>query len=727
LEFFLIIANYILSERFINIKKEPMQTEIQKGQSVLRPRARLIRTIGDELISNDIVAILELVKNSYDADASIIVISIEGRVVEVEEGRKKKRILVKNGGSIKIYDDGIGMTLMTVKEAWMEPATIIKKNKENTPDKGRRYTGEKGIGRFAAAKLAKTLKMVTKVKIDNEVVATFNWADFSMDEKYLDQVECSWEVRKPEEIKEQGTSLYLNELNADWDEEKIRLLRITLSRLINPLSPIPDFLMQLVLPNEMEDLAGDIEPPSSLTTPMYSIEGKVDDKGIATLEYKSINISKPENIKIDISKEVRPIREIITGPFSFLFYVWDRDTESLKDFIKSTGSTVKNLREDLNALSGVSIYRDNFRVLPYGEPKNDWLRLDLRRVQNPTMRISNNQIIGFISTSLSNNPEFKDQSNREGLVDSQSFTDLQDSIKVILNQLEERRYKERRKEGEGKEKLSLFANFNISNYLQVITKKHPTDKDVIDAVEKTEVSIKEGILRVQEVLSRYRRLSTLGLLIDSVLHDGNSYLGFIDGELLLIEKGIKKNGKSEEVFQHIKNAREQKGLLAQLFKRLEPFGGRKRGRPKLLILEKSIENVFYLHKSQLEKLKIQYSLPDTQTQVKIDEGELQYIFINLLQNSMYWLEQITESRKIIVLVERTEEAVSILFSDNGPGIKEENYEAIFDPYFSTKSDGIGLGLTIVGEIVTEYNGELYLVENGPLDGATFKIIFKRRT
>ena len=93
---------------------------------------------------------------------------------------------------------------------------------------------------------------------------------------------------------------------------------------------------------------------------------------------------------------------------------------------------------------------------------------------------------------------------------------------------------------------------------------------------------------------------------------------------------------------------------------------------------------------------------------------------------MYWLEECNDTRKIIVIVERGENAVSVIFSDNGPGIKEENYQAIFDPYFSTKSEGIGLGLTIIGEIVTEYDGEFLLIDNGPLDGATFKITFRRR-
>ena len=152
-----------------------MPTEIQKGNSILRPRARLIKTIGEDLISSDVVAVMELVKNSYDADASIIVIKFQGTVETVQIDRKtKKKILRSSGASISISDDGIGMSLETIKTAWMEPATISKKQEKKSPGKSRRYTGEKGIGRFASAKLSSKLQIITRETGDNEVVVNFD-------------------------------------------------------------------------------------------------------------------------------------------------------------------------------------------------------------------------------------------------------------------------------------------------------------------------------------------------------------------------------------------------------------------------------------------------------------------------------------------------------------------------------------------------------------------------
>lgn len=705
-----------------------MLTDIQQGISILRPRARLIKTIGEELISSDIVAVLELVKNSYDADASIIEIHFSGNVIEVEETkRKKKKVLSKEGASITISDDGSGMSLDTIKSAWMEPATIMKKRTKTSPGKSRRYTGEKGIGRFASAKLSDQLEIITKVQNDNEIVVDFDWTNFADDDAYLDQVKCAWEVREPTEIHNKGTTLILTQLTSDWDEEKFRTLRVALSRLINPVAPVEDFLMELQLPTELEHLSGLVSAPDSINKPDYLIKGKVDDSGKATIIYSSRNQTSPVKFTKEISKELNPIRKPVSGAFDFEFRVWDRENDSLGRLAKEVDSSIKNVRADLNDLAGISIYRDKFRVLPYGEPKNDWLRLDLRRVNNPTLRLSSNQIIGYISVSLDDNPEFKDQSNREGIVDSQAFTDLQESIRVLLSEVEQKRYEERPRKEDEESSGSLFAKFSLSALTKVVEAKLPKDTEVQTALNDTKARIEDGVKKVQNVISRYRRLSTLGLLMDVVLHDGNNFLLRIDSETRLLQKELnKKEPNQDYVKKHLATIAEQRKVLAQLFNRLEPFGGRKRGRPKDVVLEAAIANVFELYKTELSKLETQVDLPEGKNVVSIDEGELQMILVNLLQNSLFWLEKQEDARKITVQLERTEDELSIVFSDSGPGIEEKHTKFIFDPYFSTKPNGIGLGLTIVGEIISEYGGHLMLMDNGPLEGATFKLTFKRR-
>lgn len=711
-----------------------MSHTIRSGSSEFKPKARLIRTIGEELISNDIVAIIELVKNSYDANASIVVLEFLGEVGAIEVKKQKNKTIVsrfikKEGASISITDDGYGMSLDVIENAWMQPATNFKKDPSNK-NLFRRFTGEKGIGRFASAKLADQLHIITKKLYENEIVVSFDWTQFSNDSVFLNEIKIDWFERLPELIKNSGTSLILREIASTWDEDKIRELRVSLSRLLSPITPVEDFLIELKLPKGMEDFEGLIERPDTINKPDYLIKGTVSATGIPTLKYFSKKTRKEEDITNSIKDFFlkNPVkRSSQAGEFSFEFRVWNRENESLKLLASEIDRPIKNVKADLDELSGISIYRDNFRVLPYGNKNNDWLRLDKRRVNNPTMRLSNNQIIGYISIGLDSNPKLKDQSNREGLVDNQSFEDLKEYVLLILNELEIRRYNERPRESdESTIHGNLFEKFSLKEIVQYINTNVPQNEVILQLINKKDEEVKEGLTILQNTLARYRRLSTLGFMVDIILHDGGNFLNKIDlcskrieielnKEIVNIELIKKKNF---EIIGHRKE-------FNQLFKRIEPFGGRKRGRPKQIIIEDTIKDQVLLHQTILRKSRVEVKLPNSKNIVTIDESELGIIIMNLLQNSIYWLNE-SEVKEIQIDVERREEDLSIIFSDSGPGVREDSIQSIFEPYFSTKPDGIGLGLTIVGEIVSEYNGELSLIDNGPLLGATFKITFKYR-
>jgi len=709
-----------------------MSNEPKIGSFVFKPRARIIKTIGEELISNDNVAIIELVKNSYDAESPIVDITFIGDVKEKLEGRKTIRYVDKENASIIIYDQGKGMDFPTIESAWMEPATNFKKKIENQNAR-RKFTGEKGIGRFASAKLASKLELITKQEnSDEEIVVNFDWDDFSNEENYLENIKIKWKIRPANEIKNNGTILKLSNLNNDWDESKLRELRVTLSRLLNPIVPTEDFLIGLNIPDSLdENLDGTIDRPETLNRPDYYIKGSISETGRPeNFVFFSKNKGKEEELTFTDREFLLkdPARISIAGRFSYEFRIWNRD--DLNKLSREINSTVKNVKKDLDDLSGISIYRDNVRVLPYGNKNNDWARLDFRRVNNPTLRLSNNQLVGYISIGLDSNPNLKDQSNREGIVEGQALEDVKDIIKLILNEVEQRRYDERPRENEKENtsQKSLFDRFSLKSISTLVKEKIPDNKLILDAVEKKDIEIKESITKVQEVISRYRRLTTLGQLIDAVVHDGGNYLNKIDVQATLLNKELKNvNIDKEKVVGHISNIQGLRKEFAQLFRRIEPFGGRRRGRPKQIILEQVIKNQFMLFHTDLERLKISYQLANSENSVTMDEAELGIIFMNLIQNSIHWLENIDSDRKIVVEVSRpSSDEISVLFSDNGPGVKEGTEINVFEPYFSTRPEGIGLGLSIVGELVSEYNGEFMLVNNGPLDGATFKITFRYR-
>jgi hypothetical protein len=359
--------------------------------------------------------------------------------------------------------------------------------------------------------------------------------------------------------------------------------------------------------------------------------------------------------------------------------------------------------------------------------------LDLRRVQNPTLRLSNNQIVGYVLISAYDNPLLRDQSNREGLIEGPALDELRQLVTLALAELESQRYAVRHP-SEVKQPSArqggLSTDFNLAVLHEQVRLRHPEDSELLALVGEKEKELEKRVEEMQEVLARYRRLATLGQLIDTILHDGRTPLAKIGHEAHLGLRDIERIRKEKEAIlqrlgQRLDIVKSQSEVLATVFRKIGPFGGRKRGRPSQVCLERVIADAFSVLDTEIAEVGAQVKLPKTETPVLIDQAEIQEVIINLLQNSLYWLRQVPKDcRQIVVRIRRKDpDQIEILFSDSGPGVKPEFREHIFDPYFSTKPDGVGLGLTIAGEIINEYYaGSLELIESGPLPGATFRIV-----
>lgn len=683
-----------------------------KGSATLRPRARIVHTIGRDLISNGIVALVELIKNAYDADASKVRLIFEE---PLEPGK----------GSIVIEDDGIGMKMEKVRTAWFEPATVSKIRDIETPS-GRRVTGEKGIGRFAAARLAQSLEMSTLAKGSRRLVRVrFEWGDFDDEKLYLDQVKFRWEEAPAPKERTQGTRLHLVSLNDLWDTSHLVRLRSQLARLVSPHEGKSDFEIILELPERLKEFSGPITPPSILGKPHYKIHGNVDDSGNFEASYEGPDTK--ETVRLSDKVVLEKGRAPKCGPFKFEFRVWDREQKDLDPLAQELGATIRELRLDLDAASGISIYRDNFRIL-LGD--NDWLRLDLRRVQNPTMRLSNNQIVGAVFISAETNQGLRDQTNREGVVSSPAFEDLKQTMIELLSRLEIKRDTHRRAQPRQKSGTSVFNALDIKPVREFLEKRYPDDTALKAFLEEKSKTFEHGVFEVQQVLARYRRLATLGQLIDVVLHDGRTPITSISNEAALGIRDLRSSPQQptvEKLENRLETISRQAEMLSTLFRRLSPFSGRKRGRPTEIAIERIISDSFALHQKRIADLHVDIRLPDSESVVKVDQAEMQQIFVNLLDNALYWLEKVPEGeRSIAVEVARSGGELVILFSDSGPGVPDDIRDRVFDPYFSAKPDGIGLGLTIAGETAAEYDGSLELVSDGPLSGATFRIILRKR-
>jgi signal transduction histidine kinase len=535
----------------------------------------------------------------------------------------------------------------------------------------------------------------------------------------------------------------------DWTVEKLEELRICLSRLTTPDNSSKGFRIFLNIEGHPE-LSDIIDPPDILQHPHYTISASVDANGTcrgvceihaegAKIEFheKLVRIRRDDSfgdMQFDHGKdEDVEKRKPTCGPIKLELRAWDRD--GLENVVQATDSTIKRVKEDLDRFAGISIYRDNFRILPYGEPHDDWCRLDMRRVQAPTRCFSQNQVFGAIHISADTNPDLKDMTNRIGMEETPALDDLRGVIAALLSKLEIERFRIReRRDPKERPKGGLFSGFELDNLREHFKQKHPEDKATQKLISATVSSQQERLREVQTAMARYQRLATLGTLIDHLLHEGRKPLARIRGQaddgLALIRACPPPHNKPiPEIEVSLTEIAKQGDALHTAFRRVEPFGGRKRGRPQALYIEAIIKDAFEIFANEAKRLKVKCELPQGQTLVRVDRAEMAEVIIILLDNALYWLQQRSiQRRQIKVIVSRPKPGtLEIVFADSGPGIPSENKQLIFHPYFTTKPDGVGLGLSIAGEIVEDYyDGQLELMKGGPLSGACFKIILNKR-
>lgn len=745
--------------------------EMASSRGRMRPRARLMRTLGSDLVSSEMVALIELVKNSYDADASVVLIRFYGQFRPSpgsadDSGRDTSTTL--DVSALEVWDNGHGMDEDTLRNSWLDLATDYKVKNRKSESGRRRVLGEKGIGRLSASRLGDDLLLVTKRSDKPEVSLLIDWTEFDRPNAYLDEVEVGWDVgparvwtpqRVPRELllgrdksdptapelgPIHGTHLRIEHVATAWSDALLNELRAALSRLVR-ITPAdlavvrddakpqdPDsFKIFLDVPVNPKVDTGEVGPPEQLEVPHYRLSGTVQENGQALLIYE--RRSEPPVSLGTVALWKKPSGAPIAGPFTIDLRVWDRDRGA---FGALPTAAISHFRAVLDAASGVSLYRDGFRVLPFGEAGDDWLGLDRRRIQNPSLRISNNQVIGSLGISADTNTRLRDQSNREGLIGGQALDDLKGMVQEALALLEVRRFATRREEDKiSKEHTGgLFDSFVLSDVRSIVKSSYPQNKALLDALDAKSREIDKGVVQVQNVISQYSRLATLGSLVDRVLHDGRTSVARLKNIARFGSRDMDETGKPDS--QKIQAARThfsatglQANMLANLFNQIEPFGGRKRGRPKTVSVQDLLRDAQAIFQNEVDEKSIGLEITGEETRISVDASEFLTVIVNLVQNAIYWVGlKSTDDRRIIIAASRLDDgALQVLVSDSGPGVPEELRDSIFDPYFSSRANGVGLGLSIAGNIVHNlYGGDLSLVQDGPLRGATFRCVFRKR-
>lgn len=721
-----------------------------------QPRARIIRTIGDQLISGAEAAVIELVKNSYDADANFVRIEFHPP-------------LQAGDGRISVTDDGHGMSLDDIRLKWMEPATSSKTKNRLSKMKNRRMMGSKGIGRFAAAKLGGTMSLMSTVDADDGLesvlIPELDWSIFS-DDHYLSDIAIDYLLQPG--IGSTGTTIEIRDLSETWTQERLRRLHVELRRLLSPLDPDQgdDFAIYLDLSgctvdnsgfdgaalfeeasgtaHEGDESAEAGEKYRVLPFPLlkacdYELEGSFDGAGSFSGTFQVRRAGRgPERIQLEF-----PFAdgEETPGPFSVHLFIFDREADAIKSNMKAAGMgdlSAKEARHLLDNISGVAIYREGFRVRPYGNPENDWLTLDTRRVQDPSLRIGHNQVAGYITIEAQDSSNLVERSSREGFEDNGAFARLTRLVTSLLStSVEPKRYKFRSDAGLSRKRSTTFDEVRELSELKrirtLIEKLEPSEREAAERViDQQSASLRDRIDDLQERQRVLEAQSSLGAIIGEILHDGGPRAVFIMKTADRMQKSFSAmaaGGKlaaqaKEEIASGLPSLRRVGGELVELFRNLRPLSGAKRGQPKFFLPKTIIKRAADLFESSHIPIEI------TQTNDFIElvgyPDDLGTALINLIGNAVHWLQDAkTDSPKITVSVSRIGDKARVLVQDNGPGIPEEFTEQIFEVGFTLKEGGTGLGLNIAREALARSGGSLmyHLDHEG---GALFEIHFPAR-
>jgi len=699
---------------------------MRKGSTAFQPRARLIRLLGEELITNEIIALVELVKNSYDADSTEVLVKLE-RVTDTESGK----IIVK--------DNGTGMSLDMVLEAWLQPGTEIKKRRRERNERSLRFNrpilGEKGVGRFAAQKLGALIDLITRAKGDKfETLVEINWRQFDQD-KPLSEVKVNWVQTKPKIFRESqtGTLIEMGLLHKKWNRRMVTNLAQKLAGLQSPFSERENFSIEFIS-DDFPDIEKEAKfPKKILKRAVYSFSGDVSDEGVLTAKYKFKNPAFP-NLQRDENIDRKNIRDpdhfrIGTsfrkprcGPFHFELYVWDLDPATLNETISK-----KIYRDYIQPHTGINIYRDDFRIWPYGEEGNDWLDLNKRRVNNPPKCLSNNQIIGIVEVSYDTNPSLRDKTDREGLIENEGYRDFRSLVITTMNQLEILRRQDKTKIDNMRERKIGKKIDETLNEIQRLRRKISKNKhddlymEHTDSIERAHLNYRENIVE--------RLYVAAGIGIAALMPAHEVQLQLKD--LRPILKSIKEDtvrlglgGKITERFADIDRilgimGEVSEGALELTKRELKTFSLRS-------IVEFSIKN----KQQEFERNQINVIIDEKENiEIKGYQNLAMTVIMNLLDNSIWWLQQRTEDKLIKVTIKRDlNDNPNIIISDNGIGIDPVDLPYLGDAFYTRKPRGTGLGLYISKRCMESNNGriEFGFYPNDPdfLEGANVIMVFK---
>ncbi len=773
---------------------------------VFRVNARTVLELGSELISSDIIAFYELIKNAFDAGSrtgadvhfwiamrrnEYLRIRDRAQSLTGEKASKAERAeqladligrvaakLDPSAGSdtlskfnatvgesedledfvrcldacydehnsIEISDTGSGMSLSEITTNFLTLGTPARKRQVDdilTQGGSKTPLGEKGIGRLSAMRLGQRLKLETARAEDAHLnVLEIDWSMFENLNAMIEDIDIEPRrgLRK-QNGRWQGTKLTIGGLLEDWTEKRVRqFAEYDFARLTDP------FLDPKSRPRIGLYWNGDriaipwldpalIENAHASLTGTFSVsagEPKLELKMVATKlgsfehphETDALTLTRPdlEGLLAGTDNQLPESALTSVGDFDFEIYWFNRRYLTKIDAIGNQAA----VRALVKRWSSIMLFRDGFRVFPYGEEEDDWLGLDAVALGRTGYVLNKNQFIGHVRISRARNPKLVDQTNREGLretPESQVFEEvLHDAVAERLWSFfkdVDLRYRKRTEdlgdirkeigglEGRAKAALGKLRKYVPREEMEVFTDLEHSLREFHDLSTRAQQRIEE----VEADSRQMVQMAGVGLLVEMVAHE----LARSTESALASLEGLRGKDLPQEVKARLDTLRAEIKSVSKRLRVLDEASVPGRQRAETFDLVRLVEDLKEGHAPQFSRHRIEMRIraPRGLLRVKLVKGMVVQILENLLSNSVYWMK-IRADREAgyrpVIEVRIETDPLTIRFSDNGRGIAPDHRERVFRAYWSLKekSKRRGLGLFIAASNAEDLKGKLTL-------------------
>jgi signal transduction histidine kinase len=760
-----------------------------------RVSSALKNIIGKELITDDFIAIFELVKNAYDANSKKVEIVFSD--VKDEKKRANSRILIR--------DEGDGMSFDDLKNKWLlvgfsEKKKIeeLLKEKDYRQKLGEKriFAGAKGIGRFSCDRLGKKLKLLTK-QVDNpEInVLDIDWTRFEQDSnaEFQDIKVAHTKLKSvdkyisPKTLKK-GTILEITCLNSVWDYKKLVGLKQHLQRLINPsqMGSKQDFVIYIEAREFLDEDTKNVEKHPDLEPVNGPVKNFVFEKlGIQTTRISSSIDDNGETITTELfDKE------------NFVFRLKEKnDYTQLKDIVIKLFYLNKPAKITFTRVMGIPavrygsifLYKNGFRISPYGNEGDDWLGLERRKGQGVRRYLSTRDLIGRIELN-GYQPFFIEVSSRDGgVVKNSQYDELTKNffMEKVLRRLERfvveglawdnPNASKGPKDPESIKSDSIMIIDQIVGQVKDENKELEFNKDLLKIVAEKQIEKAPELIKSIQSLKKYAKTEEEKEEIDQEIklvsglfrnfqlqnEELQAELKQREKQVLFLQKVTDKDTTEIIGLQHhINNAT---NIINTYLKRLKDLAESSKTVPSDIVLNtlqkismqtltissvalfvtqanfdviaaKTKQDLVEFIKQYIENAYVTFNkkrldYEGIQISVNVDAWAQFVLRFNPLDFIMIFDNLISNSRKAkahnidLNIIKKNEEELEIRVKDDGIGIPPQNIEKLFSFGFSTTEGGTGIGLYQVKKIIDKYGG--INVNNGLAKGSEFIITVRR--